>query len=182
VTLELVERARAGDPDAFTVLIETRLERMYRLALAILGHEADARDAVQEATVAAWRDLPSLRDPARFDAWSDRILVNACRLTLRRRARIRVREVTLGPVDGLTDPPGLPAVAPPDQRTTAQDELERAFESLSIDERTLLVLHHLDERPLAEIAERLGIPIGTAKSRLHQARRALERALGREQR
>jgi RNA polymerase sigma-70 factor (ECF subfamily) len=179
VTPELIERARAGDPDAFAVLIETRLERMYRLAMAILGHDADARDAVQDAMAATWRDLPSLRDPERFGAWSDRILVNACRLTLRRRARGRVREVALHPGGDLADPPGLPAVAPPDEVTAAQDELERAFEQLSIDERALLVLHHLDELPLAAIAERLGIPVGTAKSRLHHARRALERALDR---
>lgn len=180
MTPELIERARAGDPDAFTVLIETRLERMYRLAMAILGHDADARDAVQDAMVATWRDFPSLRDPERFEAWSDRILVNACRLTLRRRVRSRVREVTPRPGGGLADPPGLPTVAPPDDVIAAQDELERAFEQLSIDERALLVFHHLDERPLAEIARWLGIPVGTAKSRLHHARRALERALHRE--
>ena len=90
MTPELVERAQAGDPDAFTLLIEARLDRMYRLALAILGHEADARDAMQETMTAMWRDLPTLRDPTRFDVWSDRILVNACRLALRRRARSRV--------------------------------------------------------------------------------------------
>lgn len=180
MTPELVERAQAGDPDAFTLLIEARLDRMYRLALAILGHEADARDAVQVAMTATWRDLPSLRDPARFEVWSDRILVNACRLTLRRRVRSRVREVAIT-ADGDGHPaPSQRSVAPPDERTAANDGLERAFDRLTVDQRALLAMHHLEQRSLADIAAHLGIPVGTVKSRLHHARRALERALDRE--
>jgi RNA polymerase sigma-70 factor, ECF subfamily len=182
VTPELVERAQAGDPDAFTLLIEARLDRMFRLALAILRHEADARDAVQEAMTATWRDLPSLRDPARFEVWSDRILVNACRLTLRRRVRSRVREVAISSNEDGHSNPGAHSVAAPDERTAAQDELERAFDRLTVDQRALLVMHHLDGQSLADVAADLDIPVGTAKSRLHHARHALERALERERR
>lgn len=174
MTTELVERARGGDATAFARLIETRVERMYRLAVAILGHDADARDAAQEAMAAIWRELPALRDPARFDAWSDRILVNACRPILRRRARARVREVALDLTFTTDEPAGLAPVAPPDEAAADQDELERAFERLSVDERALLVLHHLEARPVAEIADRLGIPVGTAKSRIHHARKSLQ--------
>ena len=82
---QLVERARRGDADAFVALIEERQESMTRIATAILGQRADADDAIQDALVALWRELPRLRDIARFSAWADRILVNSCRLVLRRR-------------------------------------------------------------------------------------------------
>jgi RNA polymerase sigma-70 factor (ECF subfamily) len=131
---------------------------------------------------ATWRDIPSLRDPARFEVWCDRILVNACRLTLRRRVRSRVREVAIAS-DRDGDPePVLRSVAPPDERTSAEDELERAFDRLTVDQRALLVMHHLDGHSLADIAAHLAIPVGTAKSRLHHARRALEQAIERERR
>ena len=86
---QLVERARAGDADAFDQLVRERLDPVYRLALGILGEAADARDATQEAFVAAWRKLPSLREPAKFDAWLDQITVNACRMALRKRRGVR---------------------------------------------------------------------------------------------
>src|SRR5215213_3376627 len=93
----LVDRARAGDTDAFERLIDVRLDRAYRTALAIVRTDWDARDACQEAFIAAWRELPRLRDAARFDAWLDRIIVNECRMLLRRR-RVRIRGV---PIDDL---------------------------------------------------------------------------------
>ena len=165
----LVERARRGDADAFVALVEERQLAMTRLAGAILGNEADAADALQEALVSMWRELPRLRDTARFDAWSDRILVNACRLVLRRRARARVRQVPLEDGHESTDL-GSAAV-------DEQDAFNRAFERLSADARVVLVLHHLENRPVAEIAAALGIPTGTVKSRLFAARRDLERAI-----
>ncbi len=172
----LIRRAQSGDVDAFTALVAGRLEPMQRTAMAILGHEADARDAVADALASVWRELPRLRDPLAFEAWSTRILVHACRRRLRGRGRTRVRELAIEAAD-------LGA-----QRTssTAVDDvadrmaLERAFERLDPDARTILVLHHLDGRGLTEVAAVLGIPVGTAKSRLFAARRALERALERE--
>jgi len=166
---EQVAAAVAGDDSAFEALVLARLPRTYRMALAILGSEADARDAVQEAWVSAWRQLPSLLDPARFDAWLDQIVVNACRMSLRKRGR--VREIALVETfDTQAPQPG------PDQ-ISEREALERAFDRLSIEQRTLLVLHHLERRPLTAIAAALGIPVGTAKSRLHSARAALERTL-----
>ncbi|MBA2718480.1 MAG: hypothetical protein H0U52_04425 [Chloroflexi bacterium] len=91
----LIRRAQTGDVDAFTALVAGRVEAMQRTAMAILGHEADARDAVAESLVAIWRELPRLRDPLAFDAWTTRILVHACRGRLRTRVRTRVRELTM---------------------------------------------------------------------------------------
>jgi len=161
--------ARDGDVGAFEALMNAGLARTYRMATAILGSEPDARDAVQDAWLAAWRRLPSLVDPAKFDAWVDRIVINACRATLRRRRR--VREVPM--VHGFDAEAGSPG---PDQ-VVARHELERAFGRLTVEQRTILVLHHLEQRPLSAIAEVLAIPVGTAKSRLHSARMALERSL-----
>lgn len=177
---ELVERARRGDREAFEMLVRRRIDSMVRTARAILGHEADAQDAVQEAFVAAWRRLPGLRDPDRFDAWLGRILLNACRMSLRRRRGVReIRMVDAG--DEQAGPADLRATAL-DQATADADAFDRAFARLPIEERALLVLRHRDELPVAEIAARLGIPAGTAKSRLFHARRALGRALAREDR
>lgn len=143
---------------------------MTRTAMAILGHEADARDAVADALLSVWRSLPTLRNPLAFEAWTTRILVHACRRSLRRRGRERVRETAVADHADL----GVPG---PADAAAGRIALERAFDRLDADARAILVLHHLDGRPLIEIAAGLGVPIGTAKSRLHTARRALERAL-----
>src|SRR5262245_47248640 len=145
---------------------------MLRTAIVIMGDEAEARDAVQDALVAAWRQLSSLRDPGAFDAWLTRILVNRCRRGVRRRGVRRLHEV---PVDAASD---LASAARDD--VVERNALERAFDRLSLDGWTLPVRHHLDGRPLASVAEVLGIPVGTAKSRLSKARLSLERALERE--
>lgn len=171
----LIEQARRGDADAFVALIEERQVAMTRVATAILGDPADVADALQETLVALWRQLPRLRDAERFDAWADRVLVNACRLVLRRRGRRRLREIAMPTVDGATE-------AAIDDRTfdaavADRDAFDRAFETLSADARAILVLHHLEGRPLAAIAASLGIPLGTAKSRLFAARRRLDAAL-----
>ena len=174
---EQIARARSGDAAAFEALVEPRVGPMTRTAMAILGSEADARDAVQDALVTAWRELAALRDPQAFDAWLTRILVNRCRRGLRRVAAQRVREI---PVDSLaltSHEPGGPDTA---AATFERRALERAFGRLSVDERTLIVLHHLDGRSLADIAVVLKVPVGTAKSRLFAARKSLERALERE--
>jgi RNA polymerase sigma factor (sigma-70 family) len=181
VTDLLVERARRGDPDAFVALIEERQVAMTRVATAILGDEADVADVLQETLVALWRELPRLRSAEKFPAWADTILVNACRLVLRRRSRARVRLVQL--IDDPTEPGGTALISESkDAEIADRDAFDRAFESLSVDARAILVLHHLEGRPVAAIAEALAIPVGTVKSRLFGARRDLERALAREQR
>lgn len=176
----LVERARSGDCAAFDDLVRDRIDAVYRTSLAILGDSTDAADATQETFVSAWRARDSLRDPDRFEAWLGRINLNACRAQLRRRRRTRIREVALPePIDGSEPASGERALA---DRTADADLFDRAFARLSIDDRSLLVLHHLRERPVAEIAECLGVPVGTVKARLFRARAALESALAKESR
>jgi RNA polymerase sigma-70 factor (ECF subfamily) len=177
---ELVERARSGDRDAFDVLVRSRVDAVYRTSLAILGDSADAADATQEAFVAAWRKIGGLRDCDAFEAWFGRIQLNACRIQLRRRGRIRLREVHLPEPEDRAEPAARePAVA---DRAADADVFDRAFARLSVDDRAVLVLHHLQERPVAEIAAVLGSPEGTIKARLFRARAALESALVKESR
>lgn len=172
----LVERARAGDAGAFDQLVRARIDAVYRTALGILGQPSDARDATQDAFLAAWRKLPGLRDPDRFDAWLHRITVNSCRMILRRQRG--VREIHLSrDADSLLA--GRPITAAGETTAAAFD---RAFERLTVDQRALILDHHLDGLSISEIADRLGIPEGTAKSRLHTARRVLERALEQDDR
>jgi len=168
--VELVRRAARGDESAFARVVETQVDRSFRTARAILGNDADARDATQEAYVSAWRELPALRDPASFDAWLQRIVVNECRSILRRRAR--VREVSL---ENVADRPGTGA-APADQLGEI-DVVARAFDRLDPDKRAILVLHYLEHEPVAAIAASLGLASGTIKWRLSEARAALNRAL-----
>ena len=176
----LVRRARTGDAAAFEVLVDTRIDRCYRLAWSILSNDADAADATQDALVSAWRQLPRLRDPATFDGWLNRIVANAALMT--RRHRVRLREVSVRPAyPGDETPQPEPAQDP--RARTAMDEfvdndaIGLAFDRLRPQDRMLLVLHHVEERPVAEIARSLGIPVGTAKWRLHVARGALEKAM-----
>jgi RNA polymerase sigma-70 factor, ECF subfamily len=173
---ERIARARSGDASAFEALVEARVGPMTRTALAILGREDEARDAVQDTLITAWRELAALRDPAAFDAWLVRILVNRCRRGLRRMGLRRVREVPVDAVPAADEPAAADHAAAVGDRQA----LERAFDRLSVDERTLLVLHHLDGRSVASIAAVLRVPEGTAKSRLFAARSALDRALARE--
>lgn len=177
---ELVERARDGDPIAFERLVERWIEPAFRVALALLGGEADARDATQEALLHAWQSIGRLRDPDRFDAWIWRIQLNACRSAGRRRGRAHVREISVDAIPEADQPAvGRPPVA---EESADLDELERAFERLPFPQRTVLVLHHWQHRPVEEIAGLLGIPGGTVKWRLHEARSALARALEEERR
>ncbi len=177
----LVQRARLGDAAAFDRLVGTRIDRCYRLAWSILLNDADAADATQDAFVAAWRQLPRLRDAAAFDGWLNRIVANAARMA--RRHRVRLREVAVAspsyderPESG-PEPAGDPYARTEIDDVVDLDAIGRAFDRLKPHERVILALHHVDERPVDEIARTLGIPAGTAKSRLHSARRALERAM-----
>jgi RNA polymerase sigma-70 factor, ECF subfamily len=173
--LALIAHAQLGEQAAYEALIAPRLPRLVRLAASILGNEQDARDAVQDSCLLAWRELPRLRDSSRFDAWLWQIVINACRSSLRSRRRATVREIAIDEM-----PPGAepahPARALADD-LSATDAIRRAFRRLDADKRTILVLHHVEGRPVADIAALLGIPEGTAKWRLHAARQALERAL-----
>lgn len=176
----LVERARTGDRDAFDALVRSRMDAVYRTSLAILGEQADAADATQETFVSAWRHTADLRDPELFDAWLGRINLNACRAQLRRRKHRDVREIHMPEPDEGPEPASTERL--PADRTADADVFDRAFARLSVDDRAVLVLHHLQERPVAEIAATLGSPEGTIKSRLHRARAALESALAKESR
>ena len=175
----LVERARSGDGTAFDLLIQDRIAGLFRLALAILGDEAEAREATQEASLQAWRELPRLREVDRFDAWLGRILTNACRMNARGRRRRQVREIAVsfepteeGRIEGSSA-----TLSGPAERSAELDSIQRAFGRLSVEQRTILALHHLEDRPVAEVATRLAISIPNAKWRLRSARAALERAL-----
>ena len=173
----LADRARNGDLDAFEELMHARIDAIYRLSFAIVGDEADARDSTQETFIAAWRRIRGLRDPDRFDAWLQRIAVNSARMTLRSRGRRRVREIPSGDVANLA---GMSDGAKPERSDS--DALGAALDRLPVDQRTIVVLHHLEGHDLAGLAEILEIPIGTVKSRLHSARQALQAALAAEDR
>ena len=162
---DLIERARRGDHDAFTALLDVRLARLDAAARLVLRDGELARDAVQEALIRAWRDLPGLRDPDRFDAWLHRLTVNACLDLIRRRKR-RVIEVELTPID---------APATRDVATSLGDRelLDQALSSLQPGHRAVVALHYLLGMPLPDVARTLGIPVGTAKSRLHYALAAM---------
>ena len=168
-----VRGARAGDVRAFEVIVSQKLPAAFRLASAILGNEAEAADATQNALVAAWRELPRLRDCATFDAWFHRILVNECRMQVRRRTRLLEVPLEAGVRDGRYDGGETSTLT----KVEIMDQLEAAFEQLDPEDRAMVVLHHLEERPLAEIAASLHMPVGTVKWRLHEARQALQRAL-----
>ena len=157
----LVERAQRGDHDAFAVLAGAAIARLDAAARLILRDHELARDAVQEAIVRAWRDLPTLRDAERFDAWLHRLLVNAC-LDIVRRRRRRAIEVELTAVH-------IPATGDFTCGVVDRDLLDRALRDLEPDWRAIVVMHYFLGMPLPEVAASLGIPLGTAKSRLHRS-------------
>jgi RNA polymerase sigma-70 factor (ECF subfamily) len=167
--IDLVEQAQCGDRDAFGILARTRGDRLFGIANRILRDIDRSEDAVQQALVIAWRELPRLRDPDRFDAWITRLLVHACYLEARR-ARQWSASIRVLPIEGPAAPDGTQSVAD-------RDELERGFRRLPPEQRAILVLRHYLGLDPAEIAETLGIPVGTARSRLHYAHRAMRAAL-----
>jgi RNA polymerase sigma-70 factor (ECF subfamily) len=162
---ELVERARTGDHPAFAELIDRELRRLDAAARLILRDPDLAQDAVQDALIRAWRDLPGLRDPDRFEAWLHRLTVNAC-LDLLRRRRRRPMEVELSPIDTFNQPDHSSAFA-------ERELLDMALQRLDPGHRAVVALHYLLGMPLPEVAASLGIPYGTAKSRLHYALTAM---------
>jgi RNA polymerase sigma-70 factor (ECF subfamily) len=167
---DLVERAGRGDHDAFAALATAGIGRLDAAARLILNDPDQAKDAVQNTLVRAWRDLPTLRDPERFDAWLHRLLVHACINEAKRLRRHRV-DVPITTIDA-PDPDADFAAS-----TAHRDQLERGFSRLAPEQRALIVLHHYLDQPLPEVARALGMPIGTAKSRLHRALGVLRAAI-----
>ncbi len=170
---ELVERARQGDHEAFNALAVASVDRCYALAYRILRDPTRAQDATQQALLGAWRDLPTLRDPERFDAWLHRLVVNACYSEARgdRRWNARIRAI----------PPAMSASPDVASGVAMREELSEAFQRLTPEQRAVVVLHHHLGYRLTEIAETLGIPEGTARSRLHYAVRELRAVLDSKQ-
>jgi RNA polymerase sigma-70 factor, ECF subfamily len=164
--------ARTAD-EAFAALTRRNVDAAYRLAWAILADAGDAEDAVQDAFAMAWRKRTGLREPAKFDAWFGRILVNTCRERLRTRARSRVRAVDAIPETGLPD------VGAPDQaiQVGLRSMVGDALGALDPDHRIVVVLRYWADLTVDEIAERVGVPAGTVKSRLHYALRSLHTEL-----
>jgi RNA polymerase sigma-70 factor (ECF subfamily) len=162
---DLVDRAKRGDHDAFADLVDLRLLRLDAAARLIVRDPELARDAVQEALIRAWRDLPGLRDPDRFDGWLHRLTVNAC-LDLLRRRRRRAIEIELTPMD-------MPSATDPASSLADRDLVDRALARLDPGHRAVVALHYLLGMPLPEVASSLGIPLGTAKSRLHYSLAAM---------
>jgi len=166
---ELVTRAQRGDQTAFADLAAARADRFLAASHRILRDLSLAEDATQQALLAIWRDLPQLRDPARFDAWSFRLLVRACYAEAGK-ARRWSPNLKLLPADEPMAADALGAVID-------RDQLERGFRRLSFDHRTVLVLHHYLDMPLGKVADTLGVSEGTVASRIHYATRSLRAAL-----
>jgi RNA polymerase sigma-70 factor, ECF subfamily len=165
----LVVRAQRGDREAFSELAFLMGDRLLAVAQRILRDVDLAEDAAQQAIISIWRELPKLRDPDRFEGWSYRILQNACRTEIRRGQRpvpTELRRVA-----------GTSTGADPALSLADRDELERAFRRLAVEHRTVLVMQHYLGLTLEQVAERLGIPIGTARSRSHYAKRSLRAAI-----
>jgi RNA polymerase sigma-70 factor (ECF subfamily) len=166
---DLVVRAQGGDQEAFADLAATIADRFLATSHRILSDIDLAEDATQQALLSIWQDLPQLRDPARFEAWSYRLLVRACyaegRKTRRWAPNIRLLQVD------------EPMAADGFSSVVDRDQLERGFRRLSLNHRTVVVLHHYLDLPLDRVADTLGIPVGTVASRLHYAMRAMRAAL-----
>jgi RNA polymerase sigma-70 factor (ECF subfamily) len=160
---DLVERARAGDPAAFDLLVGLLLDPFLRLATAIVIDRDLAKDVVQDSLVLAWRHLPELRDTGAFDAWAKRIVINTARNALRRSGRVRVISM---------QPPSDPLEGTADRVALAQ-----ALRGLDVEHRVVVALYYLEDLSVDSIARLLGISAGTVKSRLHASRAKLRAAL-----
>jgi RNA polymerase sigma-70 factor (ECF subfamily) len=172
VQADLVDRARRGDREAFSVLAAGAVDRLYAIARLALRDTELAEDATQEALVRAWRDLPTLRDVERFDAWLYRLIVRSCADIGRHRQRWRA-EVTILPE---------PAEADSAAAVADRDLIERGMRRLTVPQQTILVLTYYVGLSPSETADALEIPVGTAKSRLHYAIEALRAALAADER
>ena len=168
---ELIARAVRGDHEAFDVLVRFASNRLYGIAYRILRDQYLAEDALQQALITVWNELPKLRDPDRFDAWTYRLIVRASTAEARKAGRST-------PTAPLLPDDADASRAPDEYRAIAdRDQLERGFSRISAEQRTVLVLQHYAGMSQAEIADVLGVPIGTAGSRIHYAVRALRAAI-----
>ena len=168
---ELVRRAARGDHEAFDGLVRFASNRLYGIAYRILRDQYLAEDALQQALISIWNELPKLRDPDRFDAWTYRVIVRAATAEARKAGRGNPTS-TLLPDDADV------SRAPDEYRAVAdRDALERGFSRITAEQRAVLVLQHYAGLSQAEIADVLGIPLGTAGSRIHYAVRALRAAI-----
>ena len=167
---ELVIRAREGERDAFAELVARSIGRLTGVARLILRDECGAQDAVQETFIDAWRSLPGLREPDKFEAWTRRLLVRSCFKFARQSKRLGSAEIRLTPADE----PVIPGV---EREVGIHDQLERGLARLSPEQRTVVVLVYYLDLPLADAAQAMGIPVGTTKSRLSRATQALRAAL-----
>lgn len=165
----LVNQAKQGDREAFDALARLTGDRCMAIAFRILRDFDLADDAVQTALLTAWREIRSLRDPELFEPWLHRILTNACYSEARRRRRWSAA-IRLLPVEPVHGPDAYLAIE-------LRDQLERGFRRLTVEQRAVLVFHHYLGLPLPDVAERLGLPLGTVKSRMHHAKRALRAGL-----
>jgi RNA polymerase sigma-70 factor (ECF subfamily) len=169
VDTDLVRRAQGGDQEAFAYLAATIADRFLATSHRILSDIDLAEDATQQALLSIWQDLPQLRDPARFEAWSYRLLVRAC-YAEGRKTRRWTPNIRLLKVDEPIGADGFSSVVD-------RDQLERGFRRLSLNHRLVVVLRHYLDLPLDEVADVLGVPVGTVSSRLHYAMHALRTAL-----
>jgi RNA polymerase sigma-70 factor (ECF subfamily) len=166
---DFVVRAQRGDKEAYAILATAMADRFLAVSRRILRDLDLAEDATQQALLSIWQDLPQLRDPARFEAWSYRLLVRACYAEGRKERRW-APNLRLLPADEPSGGDGMSSIVD-------RDELERGFRRLSIDHRAVVVLRHYLDLPIERVADLLGIPTGTAHSRLHYAMRGLRAAL-----
>ena len=166
---ELVKLAQHGDKGAFTTLAAARADRFLAVSNRILRDLSSAEDATQQALLSIWQDLPQLRDPRRFDAWAYRLLVRACYSQADQNRRWTPNMRLL--------PTEEPMTADATSGVVDRDQLDRGFRRLSLDHRSVVVLHHYLDLPLDQVADALGIPVGTVASRLHYAMLALRSAL-----
>ena len=172
---DLVVRAREGDHDAFSELATRSIGRLTGAARMILRDEYAAQDAVQDTLLEAWRSIPGLRDPDRFEGWLRRLLIRACFARVRRRRTIGEAEIRLTPRDE-------PSTAGADSDLALHDQLERGIARLPADQRAVVVLVYYLDLPLADASQALGIPIGTTKSRLNRATHSLRAAIEADER
>ena len=166
---DLVRSAMRGDEQAFTEIVNGVADRFLGVAHRILRDPALAEDAVQQALLNAWQDLPDLRDPARFDGWAYRLLIRACYMEARKRKRWQPTTI----IRSIVEPTAPDLIGGIIER----ERLERGFERLSVEHRAVLVLAYYLDLPSDQVAAALGIPVGTVYSRVHRAQQALRGAL-----
>jgi RNA polymerase sigma-70 factor (ECF subfamily) len=170
----LVVRAQQGDRGAFTDLVDAIGGRLHAIAYSVLRDRELARDATQQALLSAWQELPRLRDPDRFEAWTCRILVNHCRREGRKASRW---------LPAMVERPETETAMADDTATVIdRDRIERAFRQLNLDQRLVVVLNYYLDLPPAIIADHLDIPVGTVHSRIHRALHLMHAAIDADER